>query len=219
MNNAIKKVVFNYQGVRRKSGDVTEQSKDQGVAFDKGLYRKEVSRIASLANKRIRRLEKNDFTDSPAYQALVKDGNKPQFSVKGKSFNELQSELSRMLKFVNSDTSTMRGLTSTLKTMATNTGIKYKNITDLKSQAAKFFELSSKVEQYLRTVDDMASAIGYNQIWEVINTYTKDNSIKLDSAETDIDSLITVVTDLLKNADDESAIHDFDMKNDWVFLT
>lgn len=198
-----KKVVFNYNG--------------DGKAFDKKAYRREVSRLSSIANKRIKRLQNNNLTDSPALQRLIDNGI-PKFSVKGKSFNELQSETSKLMRFLNSETSTIRGINNNLKNIAKNTGIKYKNLTDLKAQSSKFFELSSKVEQYLRTVDDMASAIGYNQIWEVINKYTSDAKIELGATETNIDDLVYTVTDILKNVDSQSDMLDFDMKNDWVFL-
>ena len=207
---ATKKIVFGYKG---KGGEGSGSNK----AFDKREYRKEVSRLASIANKRIARLQKNNLTDSPALQRLIENGI-PKFSVRGKSFNELQSETSKLMRFLNSDTSTIRGINANLKTMAKNTGIKYKNIADLKKQASKFFELSSKVEQYLRTVDDMASAIGYNQIWEVISSYTQDNKIALGGAETNIDDLVLTVTDILKEVKSDNDLHDFDMKSGWVFL-
>lgn len=204
------KIVFGYSG---RGGKGSGSNK----AFDKKEYRKEVSRLASIANKRIKRLQKNNLTDSPALQRLIDNGI-PKFSVRGKSFNELQAETSKLMRFLNSDTSTIRGINANLKTIAKNTGIKYNNMKDLKSQASKFFELSSKVEQYLRTVDDMASAIGYNQIWEVISSYTQDNKIALGGAETNIDDLVLTVTDILKEVKSDKDMHDFDMKSGWVFL-
>jgi len=207
---ANKKIVFGYRGLGGKGSGINQ-------AFDKREYRREVSRLASIANKRIVRLQKNKLTDSPALQRLIENGI-PKFSVKGKSFNELQAETSKLMRFLNSDTSTIRGINSNLKTIAKNTGIKYSNMRDLKSQASKFFELSSKVEQYLRTVDDMASAIGYNQIWEVISSYTQDNKIALGGTETNIDDLVLTVTDILKNAKSQNDMHDYDMKSGWVFL-
>lgn len=162
-------------------------------------YRKEASRLASMANKRIQRLEKNDLKDSPAYKSYIENGGK--FSVKGKTHNELQHEVSRLRKFINAETSTIKGVTNTLKEMASNTGIKYENLKDLRSKAAKFFELSSKVEQYLRTVDDMASAIGYQKIWEAINQYVKSAEIDLSSSDGDIDGMVKAVTDAIKEYD------------------
>ena len=162
-------------------------------------YRREASRLASKANKRLQRLEGNQLTDSPAYKKLVgNDGKRPRFSIGGKSYNEVQSEVARMNKFLNSQTSTVRGSNNVLKEMASNTGIKYNNLKDLRSKAHKFFELSSKVEQYLRTTDDMATAIGYQKIWEAVNVYVEDTRDEMGSAELDIDEAIKKVSEAIK---------------------
>lgn len=160
----------------------------------------EANRLASMANKRVRRLESNNLTNAPAYQQYIASGGK--FSVKGKDFNQLQAEISRLQSFLNSQTSTIRGYNNVLKEMAENTGIKYKNLTDLKAKASNFFELQSKVEQYLRQVEDMGSAIGYQKIWETINTYVKDNKIDLSSNKLDIDGMIAKLTDAIKQHDE-----------------
>lgn len=158
--------------------------------------RREASRLASLANKRAQRLEANGLQDSPAYQMYLKTGGK--FGVKGKTHNELQQEVSRLKRFIDMNTSTVKGVTNTLKEMAANTGISYANMKELKQKSAKFFELASKVEQYLRTVEDMASAIGYQKIWETINQYVKSGEIDLSSADGDIDGMVKAVTDAIK---------------------
>jgi len=167
-------------------------------------YRKEASRKASVANKRIKRLEKNNLTESPAYQQYLKNGA-VKFSVKGKTYNEVQKEVAKLNKFINSQTSTIRGSNNALKEIASNTGIKYKNIKELRKKSSKFFELSSKVEQYLRTVDDMASAIGYQKIWEAINVYTKEKSIDLGSATSNVDSMVDAITGAIKEYETKSS--------------
>lgn len=189
----------------------------QGVkGFDKRLYRKEVSRLAAIANKRIKRLEQKDLTDSPAYRKLVENGE-PKFSVRGKDFNQVQQEYGRLKRFLESQTSTIRGINQNLKDIAENTGIKYKNIGELKALTNKFFELSSKVEQYLRTVDDMASAIGYHKIWEVINQYVKQEKVDLAATEQPIDEMVGIVTDLIKNSKSGQFL-DFDFDDGFVIL-
>lgn len=167
-------------------------------------YRKEASRLVSLANKRVQRLESNGLKDSPAYKKYLETGGK--FSVRGKTHNQLQAEVSRLRNFIDSETSTVRGVTNTLKEMANNTGIKYNNLKDLRSKAPKFFELASKVEQYLRTVEDMASAIGYQKIWEQINQYVKDEKIDLGDSEANIDSMVKSITEALKEYDNPITI-------------
>lgn len=159
-------------------------------------YRKEASRLVSLANKRVQRLELNGLTDSPAYKAYIASGGK--FGVKGKSHNELQKEVARLNRFINATTSTIRGVNKTLKEMADNTGIRYRDLKELRAKSSKFFELANKVEQYLRTVDDMASAIGYQKIWETINQYVQRGDINLDGADNDVDGMVEVVTKAIK---------------------
>ena len=175
--------------------------------------RKRISRLVSLANKRLKRLENAGLNDSPAYQKWVESGAE-KFSVKGKDHNELQRELSRLKNFIESETSTVRGVNNVLKQMAQNTGIEYSNMQELKDNAKTFFELSSKVEQYLRTVDDIASAIGYQKIWESINQYVKDERITLNDAKMNIDQMIKVVTDMLKASNNRYIDQD-----NWWFLT
>lgn len=168
-------------------------------------YRNEANRLVSLANKRIRRLEKNGLQSSPAYQAYLANGGKP-FSTKGKDYNQLQSEVARLKRFIDSETSTVKGVNNYLKDIAKNTGIKYKNLTELRQKADKFFELSSKIEQYLRQVEDIASAIGYQKIWESINVYVKDNRLDLSDSNLSIDEMVDTISKAI--ADFDNPIHD-----------
>ena len=188
------------------------------------LYRKEASRLSSMANKRIDRLEKANLTDSPAYKKWVDKGS-VRFGVKGKNHNELQKEVARLRNFIGSDTSTVRGINRTLKEMADNTGIKYSTMKELRQSAGKFFELADKVEQYLRTVEDMASAIGYQKIWESINKYVKKQEINLSSGENNIEELTQKVISAMDiyndkeyiNRDYDGAIVDYTI-SDWYQL-
>ena len=179
--------------------------------MDAKQYRREASKVISMANKRLARLEKSNLTDSPAYAKLVDSKGNPKFSVKGLDHNQLQSEMSKVKKFVQAKTSTVRGINTTLKEMASNTGIKYKNLKDLRSKASSFFTLASKVEQYLRNVEDVASAIGYQKIWEAINQYVKSENADFDEVENSVEGLTNIVDGLL-NGFDKGDI--FTMKND-----
>lgn len=180
-------------------------------------FRKEVSRLSAIANKRIARLEKNNLQDSPAYQKLVKNGV-VKFGVRGKNFNQVQSEMSKLNNFLKSQTSTIRGINNVLKTVAENTGLKYTNIKELKSKAASFFELSSKVEQYLRSVEDVASAIGYQKIWEVINEYIEDQEGGISESAHSVDSIKNIVDRLLIDVNEESDIRPLNSNGDFTIL-
>ena len=168
--------------------------------FDVKEYRKQVSRMASIANKRIKRLQDRNLTDSPAYQALFDKDDNPKFSVRGKTHNEVQQEASKLRRFLMAQTSTIRGIEQNLKEIADNTGIAYDNLADLKKKSAKFFELVSKTQQYLRSTQDAASAIGYQKLWEAINTYVQDENIDLADADVTVESLIEKVDVILSKA-------------------
>lgn len=156
------------------------------------MFRKEISRLASMANKRIKRLEKNDLTNTPAYQRYIKDGGE-KFGIKGKDFNHAQRELARIRRFVEAQSSTVRGANTLLKDMANNTGIKYKDMNDLKQKADKFFDLASKIEQYLDNMRAAASDVGYQKIWEAINVYVKEEEINLLEGEEKLDKMVEVI--------------------------
>ena len=94
-----------------------------------------------------------------------------------------------MNTFINANTSTVKGINTYLKEIADNTKIKYTNLKDLRAKASKFFEVTAKVEQYLREVEDIASAIGYQKIWEAVNVYVENGRIDLANAEMDIETL------------------------------
>ena len=164
-------------------------------------FRRDTSKKISMANKRIQRLKASGLY-SPALERLDQQGIE-KFSIRGKDYNGVQSELAKVNQFINADTSTIRGLNSTLKEMADNTGIKYNDLTDLQANAKPFFRLADRVEEYLRTVDNMASAVGYSKIWDAVNNYTTTNEIQLKDLKTSeqLDQLTKHIVDLIKEGE------------------
>lgn len=179
-------------------------------------FRAEATKKVSLANKRIARLEKAGLTESPAYKRLMQEGGK--FGIKGKTYREVQSEVKRLDRFIESTTSTVRGTTKVLKDMAKNTGQSYKNLTELKEKSAKFFELASKTEQYLRNVHDAGSAIGYQKIWEQINTYIKAANADLADGKLDVDQMIEAVSNALMQFEEPVNINIQGSSSEWFLL-
>lgn len=160
-------------------------------------YAQEVSKKASMANKRLRRLENKNLTDNPAYKQWLNYKGGVNFSVKGKDYNELQKEMARINQFVNAKTSTIRGTNKVLKGIAENTGIQYNSVKELQQASKNFFELTSKIDQYLKNTQKSAHAIGYRKIWEVVNQYVKENNIVLAETEQPMESMISDITKLL----------------------
>ena len=160
--------------------------------------RQEASRLASMANKRLQRLEGNKLTDAPAYKSLAEErGKRPRFSIRGKDFNAVQKEMARIRRFLDSTTSTVRGANNVLKEIARNTGIRYRNLAELKEKASKFFELANKVEQYLRNVEDMGSVYDSTRLFKQVSQYVKQAKIDLSDAENDMDKMVQKVIDAM----------------------
>ena len=176
---------------------------EQGLKFiednvDKmGHFRKETSRLNSIANKRIRRMlvksEETGFT-SPALEKWKNEGAE-FFEIRSKkTWNDIQKERARVTNFLNSSTSSIRGTNKTLKDMAKNIGIEYDNMADLQSKSKKFFELSSKIDQYYKSKSGEHK--NYITVWENINKYVQQDDIDLNT--TDIDSLIEPISKMIE---------------------
>lgn len=152
------------------------------VASDKYKeLRAEVSRMASMANKRLNRLENNNLTMLPAYQAWEQNGS-IRFSVKGKDYNQLQAEFWRLKNFLDDRTSTVREANAFLREMAENTGIQYNGLEDLKNKSTRFFELAEKIREYNQAIGQAAQALDYQKIWQQINTAVQQDAIDLSEA-------------------------------------
>lgn len=143
--------------------------------------RAEVSRMASQANKRLNRLENNNLTMLPAYQAWEQNGS-IRFSVKGKDYNQLQAEFWRLKNFLDDRTSTVRTANAFLREMAENTGIQYHGLEDLKNKSARFFELAEKIREYNQAIGQAAQALDYQKIWQQINTAVQQDALDLSEA-------------------------------------
>lgn len=175
----------------------------------------EVQRKASMANKRLARLERNNLTDLPAYRSWVEYGGGIKFSVAGKDYNELQAELSRVNHFLNSKTSLVRQANKHMTDIAKMTGVKYDKVSELPSKLSGFFKLASQVEQYLRITEQSASAIGYQKIWEVINKYVEDEKKDLDKVFQDAEDLIPRIANAISSSLSAEMVEDMKKWNLW----
>ena len=188
------------------------------VASDKYLQlKKEVSRMASQANKRLVRLEKNELTELPAYQSWV-DGGAIKFSVKGKDYNQLQAEFWRLKNFLDNKTSLVRQANKYLRDMAEVTGIKYGNLSELKAKSKQFFELANKVKEYYKASEQSASALDYQKIWEQINLQIKQGEIQIGQEQ----STDAVLQQFLKAMDEvaeiETGQEGYRESGEWDFI-
>lgn len=188
------------------------------LASDKYLeLKKEVSRMASMANKRLNRLESNNLTLLPAYREWEQHGA-IKFSVRGKNYNQLQSEYWRLKHFLDDRTSTVRQANKFLCEMAENTGIKYRGLEDLKSKSKQFFELAEKIKQYNMLINQSAQALDYQKIWQQINTYVKNTNTDLASAISSDEQLERFLQFMEKVQPVEDKKEGYAVGNDWDFV-
>ena len=174
--------------------------------------KEELRSKAAMANKRITRLENNGLTNLSAYQGWSDEDNwrgGEKFSSAGTNYRDLQRELARVDKFLNNKSSLVREANKQLKNIADTTGIKYDKVSDLPKLTSKFFELASKVEQYLRNVQGSV-AVQYQEIWQEINAYLEKESIDLNESGEDIqDKMLEELLDDMES-ESESESKDFE---------
>lgn len=176
------------------------------------VSRSEFRRKASMANKRIKRMESQGF-QSPAYKQMMKTGGK--FSIKGLSGKDLERENARLDKFLGSKTSTVRGSKKVYKDMLSRTGIgdllagtddvaglgiitiegpedyESKNHGDMSAQAviSNFFDIASMVDEYLRNHRGVKLTSG--EVWgSIVQEYLSDTDL---SAISDPDEIVAKV--------------------------
>ena len=136
--------------------------------------RQEASRLSSLANKRLKRMEQQNLQKSPAYQSWVDSGG-AKFGVRGKTMAQVQSEIGRLNKFINQTTSTVTGAKNYFKKVGRNVGItEFKDIPDLQRKLNNFFEITGKVKQYLHNTKEIGVAIDYKKVWEIVSDYVEE---------------------------------------------
>lgn len=157
-------------------------------------YRQEASRKVSMANKRLKRMEEQNLTMSPAYKKWIDEGGQ-KFGIKGKSTQEVRAEVARLNKFLNQTTSTVRGTKKYLINVAEQVGItNYNSFQSLNSQLKDFFEVSDRVREYLKNSKEVSVSIGYKKIWEQVNEYAETVGKEFNDLNKDIVEIAKSIT-------------------------
>lgn len=182
------------------------------IEHEQKALRAQVSQLASMANKRLDRLEKNELTSSPAYQKWEQNGSH-RFSVAGKSYPEVQSEYWRVKDFLEMRTSSVTGTKAVLQEIATNIGwgeIDFDNIALTQEQLSNFFKIADTVSQYLDSVDESAAALDYQEIWDTINAAYQEGKIDFNNAELDAEQMQGIVSQMLVLEGTQDMLEAFD---------
>ena len=184
----------------------------EAIEHEQKALRAQVSHLASMANKRLDRLEKNELTSSPAYQKWEQNGSH-RFSVSGKSYSEVQSEYWRVKDFLEMRTSSVTGTKAVLQEIATNIGwgkIDFENIALTQEQLSNFFAIANTVSQYLDSVDESAAALDYQEIWNTINAAYQQGKIDFNNAELDAEQMQGIIGEMLVLEETQNMLEMFD---------
>ena len=160
------------------------------------LYTK-LKALYAEAKRNIRDLQSHNLGDTPAIQKLEENG-KIKFSVKGKTYNELQSDYFRLKRFMEAETSTVKGATNVLENIAKNINIQYNDLNEIIVKSRVFFDIASKVEQILEAQSQLAFTMGYQTIWTAVNNMVERKKINLQDMPS-IEEAANVVYDSLIN--------------------
>lgn len=184
----------------------------EAIEHEQKALRAQVSHLASMANKRLDRLEKNELTSSPAYQKWEQNGSH-RFSVSGKNYSEVQSEYWRVKDFLEMRTSSVTGTKAVLQEIATNIGwgkIDFDDIALTQAQLSNFFAIANTVSQYLESVDESAAALDYQEIWDTINAAYQRGKIDFNNAELDAEQMQGIISEMLVLEETQNMLEMFD---------
>ena len=138
--------------------------------------RREASRQASMANKRLKRLKEQDLTNSPAFKYWYDDGG-VKFGVKGKTNQEVQHEMARMKKFLNMQTSTVTGAKKNLENIANRINIyHWDNYKDLEKQISNYYSLQQKVLEFSSNIKEIGTSLNYEKVGEYVADYLRETN-------------------------------------------
>lgn len=154
-------------GIHKDARDLKEEERK---------LRREASRQASMANKRLKRLKEQDLTNSPAFKSWYDDGG-VKFGVKGKTKQELQHEMSRMEKFLKMQTSTVTGAKKNLDNIANRINIyHWDNYKDLENQISNYYSLQQKVLEYSSNIKEIGASLNYEKVGEYVADYLRETN-------------------------------------------
>lgn len=160
--------------------------KSENFSAKERKYRQEASRKVSMANKRLKRLEEQNLTMSPAYKKFIDEGGQ-KFGIRGKSKEEVKLEVARLNQFLKLTTSTVKGTKQYMTNIASEVGIKqWGSFQSLNAQLKGFFEVSEKVREYLKNVKEISVSIDYKKIWELVSEYAETVGKDFNSLNDDI---------------------------------
>lgn len=154
---------------------------------------KDAQRLVDAANKRLRRMERAKIF-SPAYYAAMREG---YFSGRGfsKDYNKLMHEYSRVIAFLNNETSTLGG--------ARKYELKLKSLFGGQELSTAQRELVFDVFNRLEESDILGSNLYYRDLFSYISAnVASDKALAISQMKKDSDEYLRALDENLKAAKD-----------------
>lgn len=181
--------------------------------------KKEVSRLAQIVNKRMQRIEQAQLTFVPEFKKFESEG-KPHFGVRGKTYNELQSEYWQLMQYINSKTGTVTQARQYAQTVLNRIGagdsIKGATVDEMNTYMSNLFEVTEKIQEYLRTTEDKAFALDYQKIWNLVSTYFDSQTVRIADVKSLSNETKEHIINLMKQYRPvEQGIEGYSVGNNW----
>lgn len=180
------------------------------LSLSRSSMAKITSRLVSAANKRLSRLEKEGLDIySQAYQRRIKEGDTvaTRFSVKGKSYNELQHEFARARQFLTErKTASIKGTREVKEATEKRLGRSFSS----KEEANIFWDNVKKLEE-----------LGVTDSYYTSAQLQRDVAAMMSEEEIDFDEMLKRVTqnsvDAYENAleDEKEKENPFELKEEY----
>lgn len=144
----------------KSTAELLGMSYDTFIRLNYTELRQTVNRLASTANKRLATFEKRGVS-SPAVWRVQQSGGR--FGTRGKDVNALRAEYARVRSFIESKTSTIKGIkkveTETIKKL------KAKGIEVTRDKVAELWKAYERIKE--RNPSVMARTLKYNTLQDV----------------------------------------------------
>lgn len=158
----------------------------------KKQLQEQVDSMAMVANERLRDLEKNELTQSSAYEKW-ESGGKVTFGVKGKTYQEIQKEFWRIKNFLDAKTSTVEGARKVLADVSKLVGM---DSVMSGAEASNYFKLADAIAEYYEMSAETSRALDYQAIWEVIDKAVKNGIATLDVNEWTVNDIQRIIMEV-----------------------
>lgn len=188
--------------------------KDESVKQEERKLRQEASRLVSMANRRIKRLEEQDLLKSPAYIQYVENG-KQKFGIRGKNTEQVKQEIAKMEHFLNMKTSRVAGTKDYLKNVANSVHIsQWYNMKDLQNKLNSFFVAVEKLRDYMLNSKEYSVAIGYAKLHEIVGEYVEEKGLEIDKIEDNLIEMADKISEAIGYGEVDSLLDE--MMNNYL---